>query len=356
MQAKLTTVSTSYSDTPTRADQEINKPSDGELMDAYSQAVVNAVDKVSPAVVKIDIKRKIIVRQSLFNQAPQEVPGSGSGFIFTPDGYILTNSHVVHDCSQIEITLSDGRHFPARIIGDDPTTDIAIIKIDAPNLTHATIGDSRLLRPGQLVIAIGNPYGFQCTVTSGVISATGRSLRTYNGRLIDDVIQTDASLNPGNSGGPLVNSKGEVIGVNTAIIMPAQGICFAIPSSIVKFVTAGLMTHGRIRRGRIGVAGQNIELKDEIVKSLKLSSSKGVLVVSIEKDNPADKANMISGDIIIGLDDTPVTSVDDLHKLLTEERINKETILTIVRMYDKRQIKIKPEEQPGEIKRPIPIE
>jgi len=356
MEAKLTTISTLYGDAATRTDQEINKPSDGELLDAYSQAVVSAVDKVSPAVVKIDIKRKMIIRQSFFNQAPQEVPGSGSGFIFTPDGYILTNSHVVHDCSQIEVTLSDGRHFPARVIGDDPATDIAIIKIDAPDLTHATIGDSRSLRAGQLVIAIGNPYGFQCTVTSGVVSATGRSLRTYNGRLIDDVIQTDASLNPGNSGGPLVNSKGEVIGVNTAIIMPAQGICFAIPSSIVKFVVAGLMTHGKIRRGRIGVAGQNVELKDEIVKSLKLSSSKGVLVVSMEKDSPADRASMVSGDIIIGLDDTPVASVDDLHKLLTEDRIDREATLTIVRMYDKRQVKIRPEEQPDEIKRPIPIE
>ncbi len=322
------------------------RTTDGELLDAYSRTVVDVVEKVSPSVVKIDIKRKMMVRQSLFNQVPQEVPGSGSGFIFTPDGFILTNSHVVHECSQIDVTLSDGRQYQARMIGDDPGTDLAVIKIEAPNLVHATIGDSQILKVGQLVVAIGNPYGFQCTVTSGVISAVGRSLRTYTGRLIDDVIQTDASLNPGNSGGPLVNSRGEVIGINSAIILPAQGICFAIPTSIARFVAARLMMDGKIRRGRIGLAGQNVTIKDDIVKSLKLSSSQGVLVVSMEHNSPADKASLVSGDVIIGLDDKPVNNVDDLHKLLTEEKIGVQATLTIVRMYDKRQIKITPEEQP----------
>lgn len=325
---------------------ESPRTTDGELLDAYSRTVVDVVEKVSPSVVKIDIKRKMMVRQSLFNQVPQEVPGSGSGFIFTPDGFILTNSHVVHECSQIDVTLSDGRQYQARMIGDDPGTDLAVIKIEAPNLVHATIGDSQILKVGQLVVAIGNPYGFQCTVTSGVISAVGRSLRTYTGRLIDDVIQTDASLNPGNSGGPLVNSRGEVIGINSAIILPAQGICFAIPTSIARFVAARLMMDGKIRRGRIGLAGQNVTIKDDIVKSLKLSSSQGVLVVSMEQNSPADKASLVSGDVIIGLDDKPVNNVDDLHKLLTEEKIGVQATLTIVRMYDKRQIKITPEEQP----------
>lgn len=337
------------------AETDSRRPTDGELLDAYSRTVVGVVEKVSPSVVKIDIKRKLM-RQTLFNQVPQEVPGSGSGFIFTPDGYILTNSHVVHECSQIDVILSDGRQFPARVIGDDPATDLAVIKIEAQNLTHATIGDSQSLKVGQLVIAIGNPYGFQCTVTSGVVSAVGRSLRTYNGRLIDDVIQTDASLNPGNSGGPLVNSRGEVIGINSAIIFPAQGICFAIPSSIAKFVASRLMRDGKIRRGRIGVAGQNVVIKDEIVQSLKLSSNTGVLVVNLERDSPADRTGLVAGDVIIGLDDKPVNNVDDLHKLLTEEKIGVQATLTIVRMFDKRQLKIFPVEQIDGSPRRIPVE
>lgn len=346
----------STSEAAQRAAQESHRHTDGELLDAYSRTVVSVVEKVSPSVVKIDIKRKMLVRQSFFNQAEQEVPGSGSGFIFTPDGFILTNSHVVHEASQIDVILSDGRKFPAQVIGDDPATDLAVVKIEAPNLIHATIGDSQALKVGQLVIAIGNPYGFQCTVTSGVVSAVGRSLRTYNGRLIDDVIQTDASLNPGNSGGPLVNSAGEVIGINSAIIFPAQGICFAIPSSIARFVASKLMTDGRIRRGRIGVAGQNVVIKDEIVESLKLSSNQGVLVVNLERDSPADRTGLVAGDVIIGLDDKPVNNVDDLHKLLSEEKIGIQATLTIVRMFDKRQLKITPEEQlDGPMKR-IPVE
>lgn len=331
------------------------KASDDELLDAYSKAVCSAVEKVSPSVVKIDIRRKML-RQTLFNQVEQEVPGSGSGFIFTPDGFILTNSHVIHMSSQIEVVLSDGRSFPARVIGDDPGTDLAVIKIEAQDLVPAMIGDSQSLRVGQVVVAIGNPYGFQCTVTSGVVSAVGRSLRTYNGRLIDDVIQTDASLNPGNSGGPLINSRGEVIGVNTAIILPAQGICFAIPSNIAKFVTGKLMLDGRIRRGRIGVAGQNVIIKDEIVQHTGLSSNKGVVVVAIDKDSPADRAGLVAGDVIIGLDDSPVTNIDDLHKLLTEDKIAMTSTLTIVRLYDKRQVRIIPEEVASDSPVRIPVE
>jgi S1-C subfamily serine protease len=319
---------------------------DDELLDAYSRAVVGAVDKVSPSVVKIDVKKRI-VRPTMFGNGPmQEIPGSGSGFIFTPDGFILTNSHVVHDATDINVALSDGRHFPARIIGDDPDTDLAVIRIEAPDLAAAKIGDSQALRVGQMVIAIGNPYGFQCTVTSGVVSAVGRSLRTNTGRLIDDVIQTDASLNPGNSGGPLVNSRGEVIGVNTAIILPAQGICFAIPSNIAKFVASCLMRDGRIRRGRIGMAGQNVDLKEDFVKSMPqaLSSGQGVLIVNIEKGSPAQKAGLEPGDVIVGLESQPIANIDDLHKLLTEDMIGKAVTLTLVRRYDMLRLKVTPEE------------
>ncbi len=317
---------------------------DDELLDAYSRAVVGAVDTVSPSVVKIDVKKRI-TQPTMFGRGQmREIPGSGSGFIFTPDGFILTNSHVVHDATDIDVALSDGRHFPARVIGDDPDTDLAVIRIEAPDLVAAKIGDSGVLRVGQMVIAIGNPYGFQCTVTSGVVSAVGRSLRTSTGRLIDDVIQTDASLNPGNSGGPLVNSRGEVIGVNTAIILPAQGICFAIPSNIAKFVASSLMRDGRIRRGRLGLAGQNVDLKDDFVKSMKLSAGHGVLVVNVEKGGPAQQAGMEPGDVVIGLESQPVTNIDDLHKLLTEEMIGKPVTLTIVRRYEKKQLKVVPEE------------
>ncbi|OPY26287.1 MAG: serine endoprotease [Methanocella sp. PtaU1.Bin125] len=319
-------------------------PSDGELLDAYSRAVVGAVEKVSPAVVKIDVK-KHMARPTMFGRGPvREMPGSGSGFIFTPDGLILTNSHVVHDASEINVALSDGRHFPAKIIGDDPDTDLAVIRVDAQDLAAAKLGESQSLKVGQMVIAIGNPYGFQCTVTSGVVSALGRSLRTSTGRLIDDVIQTDASLNPGNSGGPLVNSRGEVIGVNTAIILPAQGICFAIPSDIAKYVASCLIRDGRIRRGRIGMAGQNVDLKEDYVRSMKLSSGQGVLVVSIEKGSPAQKAGLEPGDVIVGLEGSPVTNIDDLHKLLTEETIGKPVTLAVVRRYDRVPLKVVPEE------------
>lgn len=319
---------------------------DVKRLDAYSRAVVGAVDRVSPSVVKIDVKKRM-VQPAMFGKGQmREIPGSGSGFIFTPDGFILTNSHVVHDAMDINVALSDGRHFPARIIGDDPDTDLAVIRIEAPDLAAAKIGDSGVLKVGQMVIAIGNPYGFQCTVTSGVVSAVGRSLRTSTGRLIDDVIQTDASLNPGNSGGPLVNSRGEVIGVNTAIILPAQGICFAIPSNIAKFVASSLMRDGRIRRGRIGMAGQNVALKEDFVKSMPqaLSSGQGVLVVNVEKGSPAQQGGVEPGDVIVGLESQPIANIDDLHKLLTEDMIGKAVTLTVVRRYDMLQLKVTPEE------------
>jgi S1-C subfamily serine protease len=270
------------------------------------------------------------------------VRGSGSGFIFTPDGFILTNSHVVHNAGRLEVALSDGRRYEAGLVGDDPDTDLAVIRIHAPNLQAAELGASNTIRVGQLVIAVGNPYGFQCTVTAGVVSALGRSLRSNSGRLIDNVIQTDAALNPGNSGGPLVNSRGQVIGVNTAVILPAQGICFAIAINTAKYVTGLLIRHGKIRRSYLGLGGQNVAIPRHLVRRFGISS--GVLVLSVEKGSPAERAGLAEGDLIVQLDDKPITSVDDLHLNLNQEKIGVRTALTILRRSEKIVLWALPEE------------
>src|SRR3954464_14592597 len=267
---------------------------DSALLDAYSRAVVAAAEKVSPSVVKIEVTQ---AAGRARNGEPRERQGGGSGFVFTPDGLVLTNSHVVHGATKISLSLPDGRHFPAHLIGDDPATDLAVIRIDAPNLTIAPLGDSQKLRVGQLAIAIGNPYGFQYTVTAGVVSALGRSLRSYSGRMIDDVIQTDASLNPGNSGGPLVSSDGQVIGVNTATIMGAQGLCFAIGINTAKFVAGRLLRDGRIRRSYIGVEAQTTPLHRRLVRFYDLSQESGVVVISVADNSPARKAGLRDGDV-----------------------------------------------------------
>ncbi|HEX2229475.1 MAG TPA: trypsin-like peptidase domain-containing protein [Candidatus Binatia bacterium] len=303
-------------------------PYDSELLDAYSMAVIAAAEKISPSVVNIEVQQKPTEGATRGGRPRQ---GSGSGFIFTPDGFILTNSHVVHRAERLYVALSDGRRCPASIVGDDADTDLAVIRIDAPNLVAAQLGDSNSIRVGQLAVAVGNPYGFQCTVTAGVVSAMGRSLRSNSGRLIDDVIQTDAALNPGNSGGPLVNSRGAVIGVNTAIILPAQGICFAIAVNTAKFVAVRLMRDGRVRRSFLGVGGQNVAIPRLLARQLNLVTASGVLVLSIEKDSPAQKAGLMEGDVIIAIDAQPIKSVDDLHTHLTDQKIGVRSELTLLR-------------------------
>ena len=292
------------------------------VLDAYSEAVIAAAELVSPSVVKIEVQQG---RRG----------GSGSGFVFTPDGFILTNSHVIHDASSIHVVLPEGERYQADKVGEDPDTDLAVLRITALNLTPVVLGDSQSIRVGQLVIAIGNPYGFQATVTSGVVSALGRSLRSQTGRLIDNVIQTDAALNPGNSGGPLVTSSGEVIGVNTAIILPAQGICFAIAINTAKFVAGRLIKDGRIRRGYLGVAGQNVPLHRALVRTHHLSIITGIFVISVEQNSPAQKAGLRDGDIIVGLDDHEVASIDVLHRLLTDYQPGARVRLTFLRGTEK---------------------
>ncbi|MEM1251664.1 MAG: trypsin-like peptidase domain-containing protein [Cyanobacteria bacterium P01_H01_bin.21] len=321
--------------------QDEPQPNDSRLLDAYSQAVTHVVETVSPAVVNIEVRR---LRLRVDRRRPVDVSGSGSGFLFTPDGYILTNSHVVHNTDIIEVTLADGQKHRAELIGDDPDTDLAIIRIPGSNFVHAQLGDSDGLKPGQLVIAIGNPLGFQCTVTAGVVSALGRSFRSKTGRLIGDVIQTDAALNPGNSGGPLVNSHGEIIGVNTAVIQAAQGICFATPINMAKRVIRPLMQMGRVRRGRIGVGGQTVPLPQRLVRQHNLSADSGVLVTWLESGSPAQVAGLQERDIVVAFAHNPVRNVDDLHRLLDEDTIGLRAQLTILRQSQQLSLAIVPRE------------
>ena len=315
------------------------QPDDSALLDAYSRTVVSAVTRVAPAVVNIDVKLRASAERG-----DREVSGNGSGFVITPDGFILTNSHVVHSASAITINLPDGREYPAQLIGDDPDTDLAVVRIDAPQLAHVRLADSENLRVGQLVVAIGNPLGFEASVTAGVISALGRSMHAQSGRLIDNIIQTDAALNPGNSGGPLVNSAGEVVGVNTAMIRPAQGICFAIGINTAKLVAGWLIKDGKIRRSYIGVAGQNVPIHRRIVRFYRLPIETAVLVVSVEKNSPAERAGLRQGDLIVAFNDKPIGTVHHLHRVLVGEQINVGASLTIIRHTEKLDLPIQPAE------------
>jgi S1-C subfamily serine protease len=293
---------------------------DGPLLDAYSNAVTGAAERVGPAVAHLAVE-----------QPGRRTRGSGSAFAFTPDGLLLTNSHVVHGARAVRASFADGSAYDAHVIGDDPDTDIAVIRVGAAALPAAMLGSSRALRVGQLAIAIGNPYGFQHTVTAGVVSALGRSLRAENGRLIDDVVQTDAALNPGNSGGPLVDSRGEVIGVNTAIIPMARGIAFATAIDTAKWVVTQLLQHGRVRRGYLGFAGANVPLGRRIVRQHELATDRAVRVEALEPGGPAERAGLESGDLIVAYDGAPVGGIDDLHRLLTAERIGSPTTVAVVR-------------------------
>jgi S1-C subfamily serine protease len=313
--------------------------SDEALLDAYSKAVTVATRVASPAVVNIEVA----------HDRGSRAGGSGSGFIFTPDGFVLTNSHVVHGAARVEVALPDGRRFAASAVGDDPETDLAVVHVDGGGAVFPflELADSGKIQVGQLAIAIGNPYGFQYTVTAGVVSALGRSFRSRTGRLIDNIIQTDAALNPGNSGGPLVNSRGQVVGVNTAIIPMAQGICFAIPSNTARFVASRLMRDGRIRRSYIGVGGQTVHLHRRVVRFHDLAKESGVLVIAVEPQSPAAKAGLREGDVIVAMDHQAIASVDDLHRLLTDERMDVAVPLTVLRRTDKLDLAITPEESPA---------
>jgi len=317
-----------------------NGARDGAPLDAYSQAVISAVERTAPAVVHLQVSKPQPARANdnpSNGRGPQGIPdvvaGSGSGVIFTPDGFVLTNSHVASGATRITATLYDGRVLPAYLVGDDPDTDLAVLRIhgDLKGAGWAPLGDSQALRVGQLVIAIGNPLGFECTVTAGVVSALGRSLRAQSGRLIDDVLQTDAALNPGNSGGPLVTADGTVVGINTAVIRGAQGLCFAIASNTARFVLGEILRHGKVRRGHLGVAGQNIQLPRRVARSLELAKEGGVRVAALEDGSPAARAGLKLGDVIVAIETEPVGGLDDLHRWLTAERIGQATRVDALR-------------------------
>jgi S1-C subfamily serine protease len=315
-------------------------PQDQALLDAYSRAVIDVVDRVGSAVVRLDVKA---------HAGPAHGPahgGTGSGVVVAPDGLVLTNSHVVGGAARVEVATVEGRSFTARVVGDDPDTDLALVRVDASvTLPSAALGNSKLLRRGQLVIAIGNPLGFESTVTTGVVSALGRSLRSRSGRLIDDVIQTDAALNPGNSGGPLVSSHGEVVGINTAVIMGAQGICFAVASNTANFVLGELVRHGRVRRAYIGIAAQQFTVSRRLRHAAALSQESAVMIASIEPGSPAERAGLRAGDIILALDDTAVTGADDLIRMLAGEKIGRTVKIETLRNGSRHALSLVPDER-----------
>ncbi len=311
-------------------------------MDAYSRAVVEAVERASPSVVHIQVNGGPGARGDLRGRG--DAGGTGSGFLFAPDGFVLTNSHVVHGAARIEAILADGRRLPADVVGDDPDTDLAVVRVHESGLPSARMGDSDALRVGQLVVAIGNPLGFQYTVTAGVVSALGRSLRSQSGRLIDNVIQTDAALNPGNSGGPLVDSRGEVIGVNTAIILGAQGLCFATPINTAQYVAPRLIRDGRIRRAWLGIGCQNMRVAPHAAHVLRLGAESGVLAIAVEPGGPAEQAGVRERDLLVELDGKTISSIDDLHRALSGDIIGKTVPLVVIRRSERVRLAVIPRE------------
>jgi S1-C subfamily serine protease len=312
------------------------EPSEVEALDAYSRAITRVVETVGSSVVKLEVEHAGGGRGSQ--------NGQGSGFVFTDDGLILTNSHVVHRATHIHVVLQDGRRLAADLVGDDPDTDLAVVRISGSDLIAAEFGDSSKLRQGQLVVAIGNPLGFQTTVTAGIVSAVGRTLRSTTGRLMDAIIQTDAALNPGNSGGPLVDAQGLVIGVNTAVILPAQGLCFAIPANTARWVASMLIRDGRVRRAFLGIGGQHVVLQRRLVREHELASEQALMVVHVESGSPAHAAGVVEGDIVVSFDGQAVTGVDDLHRLLTEQTIGVAAMLNVLRRGQRKDIAITPKE------------
>jgi S1-C subfamily serine protease len=327
------------------ADAIPDEPSDesATLLDAYSHAVTTAAEAAAPSVVAVDVEQTVR-RGGPNGPVERRQGGSGSGFVFTPDGFIFTNSHVVHGASAVGVTLHDGQRYAADLIGDDPETDLAVLRISAPNLVPARLGNSREIRVGQVVLAIGSPYGFQATVTAGVVSALGRSLRSRSGRLIDNVIQTDAALNPGNSGGPLVTTQGAVIGVNSAMILPAQGICFAIAINTAEFVAGQLIREGRVRRSAIGIAGQSIALARKVARFHRLAAESGVRVEALESGGPAEAAGVKAGDVIVAFGDTPIGGIDDLQARLTDREVGVRSQISILRGVERLDLPIVPRE------------
>jgi S1-C subfamily serine protease len=311
------------------------------IYDAYSAAVIRANEAVGPSVVHIKVAKKS-------EQKPGMPGGIGSGFVFTPDGFIFTNSHVVHDAARIEVSLPDGGHYEASVTGDDPGTDLAVIRISDRGFPAVKIGNSSGLKVGEIAIAIGNPFGFQSTVSAGVVSALGRSFQMYDGKFIDNMIQTDAALNPGNSGGPLVNSAGEVIGVNTAIIMYAQGLCFAIPSNTASDVAFALIRDGKIRRAFLGIGGQNAPVHRRIVRFYNMPGETGVLVIGVGKDTPAAHAGLAEGDLITAVNGSSIGTMEELHKHMTEDLIGKKIYITVIRRTEKFDLPVVPAESGGE--------
>jgi S1-C subfamily serine protease len=313
-----------------RADESV-------LFDAYSEAVSSVVDSVGPAVVRVDTRER---------DGKSGRGGVGSGVVISPDGLTLTNAHVVNGAREIRLSDTEGRTTEARLLGIDPDTDLALLRADAArNFAFAPLGDSKTLKRGHLAIAIGNPLGFESTVTTGVISALGRSLRATTGRMIEDVIQTDAALNPGNSGGPLVSSRGEVIGINTAVIMGAQGICFAVASNTANHVLSEIIMHGRVRRGYVGVAAQTAPVPRRHAIGAGIENRLGAMLTGVEQSGPASQAGLLSGDLVVRLDGEPVTGIDDLIRLLDRNRINKRVTVDVLRLGRLRSFELTPSER-----------
>jgi len=318
---------------PVRQGEPAYLPEEAEALDAYSRTVTGVVAKVGPAVAHVHVSRKAAGRRS---SPSQSEAGSGSGVIITPDGYTVTNSHVVEGGNSFRVVLADGASYDAELVGKDIATDLAVLRVSGSDLTIVGLGDSEKLQAGQLVVAIGNPFGFQNTVTAGVISALGRSLRSRTGRLIENVIQTDAALNPGNSGGPLVNSHGLVIGINTAIIQQAQGICFAIPVNTMRWVVSALIREGKVTRGFMGISGQNVPLPVRVIRYFQLRQKAGVQVIDVVTNSPAASAGLRAGDIIISLNGIPITNADAIHRLLGQDVIGKKMPAVLLRDWTKR--------------------